>query len=238
MGKDPDQLRREIDQTRLELGQDVDALNEKVNPARIVGRRTDRARTRLTRVRDRVMGSASDATTSTQTRLSDTGSKVGDTVSTATDKMSETASQAGDMVSSTASTVADTTREVPGMVRQRTEGNPLAAGLIAFGAGWLISSLLPATEAEKRATQAAAEKAEPLKESVSQEAREAAQGLRENLQDPAREAMESVKERATEAKDTVQGTATSAAQDVKEEGRSATQDVRQEATSSSSSSPR
>ena len=39
MGEESEQLRREIDETRRELGTDVDALTEKVSPSRVVGRR-------------------------------------------------------------------------------------------------------------------------------------------------------------------------------------------------------
>ena len=33
--------------------------------------------------------------------------------------------------------------------RRQTQGNPLAAGLIAFGVGWLVSSLLPDSQKER-----------------------------------------------------------------------------------------
>ena len=39
---DPDVIRRQIEDTRRELSYDVDALNEKVNPARVVDRRVTR----------------------------------------------------------------------------------------------------------------------------------------------------------------------------------------------------
>ena len=42
MGKDPHQIRQEIERTRAELGTDLDLLNEKVNPARVMGRRVQR----------------------------------------------------------------------------------------------------------------------------------------------------------------------------------------------------
>jgi hypothetical protein len=35
------------------------------------------------------------------------------------------------------------------LCRRQTQGNPIAAGLIAFGAGMLVASLLPATDLEK-----------------------------------------------------------------------------------------
>jgi hypothetical protein len=54
-------------------------------------------------------------------------------------------------------------------------GNPLAAGLIAFGAGWLVSSLLPATRREQeladQAKQVAQEKVQPVAQQVAAEVR-------------------------------------------------------------------
>jgi hypothetical protein len=61
MSTDPDQIRSEIDQTQRELSADVDALTEKISPQRIVERRVRRTRTAMTNVKDRIMGSTSDA---------------------------------------------------------------------------------------------------------------------------------------------------------------------------------
>ena len=57
---DPDVIRRQIEDTRRELSYDVDALNEKVNPARVMDRRVTAAKGRITRVKEKVMGSAPD----------------------------------------------------------------------------------------------------------------------------------------------------------------------------------
>ena len=63
---DPDVLRRQIEDTRRELSYDVDALNEKVNPARVMDRRVSAAKNRMTRMKEKVMGSV-DSTTSSAT---------------------------------------------------------------------------------------------------------------------------------------------------------------------------
>src|SRR3712207_9422923 len=57
---DPEVIRRQIEETRRELSYDVDALNEKVNPARVVDRRMSAAKGRFAHVKDKVMGSAHD----------------------------------------------------------------------------------------------------------------------------------------------------------------------------------
>ena len=41
---DPEVIRRDIEATRADLSRDVDALTEKVSPARVVERRVDRAK--------------------------------------------------------------------------------------------------------------------------------------------------------------------------------------------------
>ena len=110
-----------------------------------------------------------------------------------------------------ASSAAGAVQEAPQAIRRQTRGNPLAAGLIAFGAGWLVSSLLPASRREQeladQAKQVAQEKVQPVVQQVASE-------VGDNLREPAQQAVASVKSTAQDAKDTVA-----------EEGRVATQDV-------------
>ncbi|WP_077489654.1 DUF3618 domain-containing protein [Sinomonas mesophila] len=79
-------------------------------------------------------------------------------------------------------------------VMRKTQGNPLAAGLIAFGAGLLLSSLIPPSEKEREAARAIKEKAEPM----TQELSGAASEMAEHLKEPAREAVENVRQSASE----------------------------------------
>jgi hypothetical protein len=51
--------------------------------------------------------------------------------------------------------VQDTAHAAVDTTRWSFEGALLDAGLLAFGAGWLVSSLLPAAEAERRAASGA-----------------------------------------------------------------------------------
>ena len=133
MSSDPDQIRSNIEQTQQNLSADIDALTDKVSPPRIMERRVQQTRSAMTTIKDSIMGSTAERTPS-----------LGGTVSSA-------ASSAKDTLVSTASSAADMASTAPDMVRRRTRGNPLAAGLIAFGAGWLVSSLLPATAPEQQA---------------------------------------------------------------------------------------
>jgi uncharacterized protein YjbJ (UPF0337 family) len=75
MSNNPDQIRADIEATRSNLGQDVDALADKVTPSKIVDRQVGKVKSAVGSVRDQVMGATSDA-----------GSNVGDASQRAVDK--------------------------------------------------------------------------------------------------------------------------------------------------------
>jgi gas vesicle protein len=102
-----------------------------------------------------------------------------------------------------------------GSAVETAKGHPLVVGLIAFGAGWLLSSLLPTADAERGLASTAKEKAAPLVDAAKGAAKDAAQ----QLKDPAKDAAAHLKETATDAAGTV-----------KDEGRSAASDVRDQAS--------
>ena len=79
------------------------------------------------------------------------------------------------------------------------QGNPLAAGVIAFGLGMLVSSLIPSSEKERQAVSQLQEKLEPVKEKAS----EVAKDVGESLKPPVPEAAESVKTTAQEGVESV-----------------------------------
>ena len=64
------------------------------------------------------------------------------------------------------SSVGDAVSNAPGKVAQQTKGSPMAAGLIAFGAGVLLSALIPASKPEAQAAAAIKEQAQPLGRSI------------------------------------------------------------------------
>ena len=61
MGQSAEELKREIEYTRGDLGQTLDAIGDRVSPGRIVERRKNRVVNGISSVRDRVMGTATDA---------------------------------------------------------------------------------------------------------------------------------------------------------------------------------
>jgi Protein of unknown function (DUF3618) len=234
---DPEQIRREIEQTQANLGQDVDALTEKVTPSKIVERRVDRARDTATRLKDKVMGAnpmhSSGHTAShsngggVQAAASQAADRVSGTASAAAATVSDAASSAASSVQDAASTAADRLQEAPQAIRQQARGNPLAAGLIAFGAGWLVSSLLPASRREQeladQTKQMARDKVQPVLQQVASE-------VGDNLREPAQQAVESVKSTAQDAGQTLAEEGRSAAQDVQGHAQDAAGTVRGTAT--------
>ncbi|MBI4900245.1 MAG: DUF3618 domain-containing protein [Actinobacteria bacterium] len=107
--------------------------------------------------------------------------------------------------------VGDAVSDVPDSARRRTQGNPLAAGMVAFGVGLLVSAAFPPSEKERELASDIKEKAQPLTDKVT----EAAKDMASNLSEPAGQAVDSLKQSATES-----------VQNVKEEAQDATSDVR------------
>ena len=192
MGQNPEELTTtpaDIAATRSNLTRDIDELTDKVSPARVVERRKEATRSRLGSIRSRVMGSASHAGTSVR----DSGSNV-------------------------AGSVSDTASHGLGAVESRTQGNPLAAGLVAFGVGMLASALIPASEKEAEAAQRLTEAAKEHGQPFLDEAKSVGAQLGQDL-----------KESAAESAQEVKSTAQESVQNVKEEGKSSAQNVKDEA---------
>lgn len=196
MSTESDEIRAGIANTRQELSRDVDALEDKVSPTSVAHRQVDRARAGLSTVRERVMGSP-DHPRHVRAGSTDSTGVVG----TATDSVKHAASSVGDSVSS-----------APQMLREQTAGNPLAAGLIAFGVGLLAAGMIPASRPEQDAAQRLKEAAEPLLDS----AKESAENMRDELREPLQDSAHAVSDSAR-----------SAAQSVAESGRSAVDDVKE-----------
>ncbi|MBA3488399.1 MAG: DUF3618 domain-containing protein, partial [Longispora sp.] len=179
--------------TQQELSTDVDALTAKVSPSQIIQRKTDRVRGALQEAKEKVMGTASQGG----------------------EKGSSAASTATDTVQSTASSVAGAVSEAPKMVSRHARGNPLAAGLIAFGVGWLVSSLLPASQREKELATQLKETVTEHSDVIKEEVGSAVQEVTENLREPAQEAVQSVKTTANEGLGAVQEEGKHAVHEVK-----------------------
>jgi len=105
-----------------------------------------------------------------------------------------------------ASSVAQGTRHV-------ADGNPLAMGLVAFGAGLVAATLFPATGTERDL----AERAQPTLEKAAAEAGPAARHVVDELKPAAQGAVTDLRETAMDAVSNVKEQAADAASDTKSE---------------------
>ncbi|AXJ09655.1 DUF3618 domain-containing protein [Arthrobacter sp. PM3] len=194
MSENPDVIRADIEATRARLGTNVDAVADKVTPSHVVQRQTDRIKEN---VKDAVFGAKEKVMGAADHATGSAGAHVGD---------------AGSAIG-----------HAPAEVKARTQGNPLAAGLIAFGAGLLVSSLFPASEKEREAADALKTAAEPLTTELTEAAKHVAEGLKE----PAQAAVEQVKATAADATEHVKAEGQDAVADVKDRTLEARDNVRQ-----------
>jgi hypothetical protein len=195
MAQEPDRLRQDIEGTRASLTRDVDALADKTSPKRVAQRR-------WTSVKEKVMGTSDDA----KHAAGNAAGTVSDKASAAAGTVSDKASAAAGTVSDKASQVGESVKQAPQAVVRQTQGNPLAAGIIAFGAGMLAATLIPVTDAERR--------------------------LGQQVKDNAGEVTDKVKDVASEMKDDLSGTVQQAAGEVKATAQDAAQTTKQQAQSS------
>src|SRR5215218_6102838 len=114
ISNDPEVLRAEIEQTQARLSQDVNALGEAVTPSNIAKRQVDKAKGTAVGIKDKVMGTAEDAASSVQGKVSGVSGNVSGNVSGGASNLSGAVGQA------------------PAVAKQRAQGNPLAAGMIAL----------------------------------------------------------------------------------------------------------
>ncbi|MFD5200506.1 DUF3618 domain-containing protein [Streptomyces sp. NPDC058375] len=216
MGTEPDELKAEVDDTRARLARNVDRLADKATPGKIARRKADAAQHRLTGLKERVMGTA-DRTPGAQS-----GQKAHD--------LAERAGEAQDTVRHAAGQVGQSVREAPGQMTRQTQGSPLAAGVIAFGAGMLAAALLPPSDAEERVGSQLREHSDELLGPAKQAAQDAAQDLKEGMRQPAMDAVESVKGTAQEAaeatKQQAQESGQEAAAGLREVGQDAAREAR------------
>jgi uncharacterized protein YjbJ (UPF0337 family) len=200
MAEEPDRLRNDIERTRASLTRDVDLLAEKTSPRQV-------ARRRWTAVKERVMGTTED----TRYAAREQANRISGKASDLSDSAARRASDLSDTASEKASAAADKVREAPQAVARQTQGNPLAAGIIAFGVGMLTASLMPVTDAERRAGQQLKDHSGDLTDKV----KEVASELKDEVGGTVQQAAGQVRDTARDAAQTTKETARSDAQDVR-----------------------
>jgi len=170
-----------------------------VTPSHLAKQQADKVKDKASGLKDRIMGSASDAGSSTADRASGLASDVG-----------------------------DKTQGAAAAVKDRAVGNPLAAGLIALGAGWLLGSLLPASQKERELSETVKEKAAPVVEAAQSTVKDVAAEAGEHLKGPATDAVTAVKDQAQTSADNVKLEAQQATTDVRDSAADSANAVREQ----------
>jgi len=169
MGEDPDRIREEIEQTRAEMGETVDALGYKTDVKA-------RAKDSIQDKKESVMGVASSA----KERLVGAGSSAKDSVVGAGQTV-------GDKTPDTA--------QVKGQAKKAVsvaQSNPLGLAIGAVAVGFLAGMLAPATRIED-------EKLGQISDDVIDRAKETGQEALERGKQVAQEAAQSAQETAKES---------------------------------------
>jgi gas vesicle protein len=187
MGQDPDAIRQDIEQTRAEMTETVEAIGYKADvPARAkekVAGKLDTVKDKVTRAREAVAGTASRA-----------GDTVGDTASRVSD-----ATPSGDQVRQRA-------RRAAGIAKE----NPLGLAIGAVAVGFLAGLVVPSTRVED-------ERLGPVADEVKDKVKETGQEALERGKEVAREAAGSTAEAAREQGQDLAASAKQRSQEVRDQ---------------------
>jgi ElaB/YqjD/DUF883 family membrane-anchored ribosome-binding protein len=189
MGQDPDAIRQDIEQTRAEMSETVEAVGYKAD------------------VPSRAKDAVSD-------KVENMKSKVSDTATRAKEAVVGTASRAGDAVSDTTSRVGDATPS-GGQVTQQAkraaglaQENPLGLAIGAAAVGFLAGLAAPSTRVEDERL---GPMADQVKDKVRETGQEALDRGRQVAQEVASSAADTAKEQTQEhGQDLAQGAAQNA----------------------------
>jgi len=147
------------------MSETLEAIGDRVSPERMVERRKAAIGQKARSMRDSVMGSRDYEEP----------------------KLTHLRGQAREQAGKAMSTAADRVQHAPDMVAERARGNPLAAGVVAFGAGMLLATLFPETPTEHRMLDAAQPQLQHAAEGLKEASRDLAQDAKQHGQEAASE---------------------------------------------------
>lgn len=176
MGKEPDEIRREIEETRARMGDTVDALGYKADVKA-------RAKESLSETKERVVGSVTNAKDRVVESIAGTAGSARDSVAGAADSVASGVAGA----TPDAQQVREGARRAAGVAQQNPLG--LAAGAVAMG--FLAGMMVPATRVEN-------ERIGPLADQLKEKGQEALQSGAEKAQQAAQSAIGSTAVDATQ----------------------------------------
>jgi hypothetical protein len=178
------------------MGNTLEAIGDRLSPERVVERRKAAVGQGFRRMREAVMGSP-------------------DYQEPVTQRLREGAQGTASSATDAARTVATKVQHAPEVLAEQASGNPLAAGLVAFGVGLLAATAFPKTRTEQRMVDAARPQLDIAKEELLDAGRELAEGAKEEAKTAAHE----VSAAGKDAVSTVADEAKASVQNVAEEAR-------------------
>lgn len=172
MGKEPDEIRREIEDTRARMGETVDALGYKADVK-------SRAKDSITEKKERVVESVTNVKDKVVGSIAGTAGSVGDSISGAAGTANDTMPDAAQ--------VRDRARRAAGVAQE----NPLGLAIGAVAAGFLAGMMIPASRVEN-------ERIGPIADQLKEKGQEALQTGVDKAQQAAQSAIGSAAVDATQ----------------------------------------
>jgi F0F1-type ATP synthase membrane subunit b/b' len=193
MGQDPDAIRQDIEHTRAEMTDTVEAIGYKADvPARAkekVSEKVDAAKAKVSQATTR----AKEAVAGSTSRAGDTAARVGD------------AAPSGDQVKHTA-------RRAAGLAQE----NPLGLAIGAAAIGFLAGLVVPSTRVEDERLGPVADQ---VKDTVKETGQEALERGKQVAQEAVSSAAETARQRGQQQGQDLADSAKQRAQEVREEAR-------------------
>jgi gas vesicle protein len=194
VGEEPDRIRAEIEATRAEMSETVDALGYKADVKA-------RAKESIQEKKDSAKESIVGATQSVKEKIVGAGSSVGDSVSSVGDTVSDKTPDAEQ--------VKYQARRAVGVA----QSNPLGLAIGSVAVGFIAGLLIPSTRVEDEKLVPVAD---DVKERAKQTGQEALEHGKQVAQDAAQSAQETVKESGQEHAQQVRDSAQEHAQEVQD----------------------
>lgn len=181
MGQSAAEVRHGIEQTRAQMSETIDAIADRASPRRAMARQRHRMADRVHGLREAVMGRAHAAQQGVAHGVGQVSEGVGH--------------------------MAEDVRQAPEQLRRRAGGNPVAAGLIAFGGGMLAASIIPSNPTERQAAARIRDETQPAIGRLEEASRQLGDELRTSAKHAADDVAEAAKDSAQQLADEVRGSA-------------------------------
>jgi uncharacterized protein YjbJ (UPF0337 family) len=218
MSKNADEIRSEIEETRGAMGDTLEALGDRVAPKKVTARAKAEVADKVDEVRHRLSPGGALRRTTSRLRDSLQGDKA-----TSNGSAGDDTRRSRSALTDAPRKLADRTGSASQSLTEQAAGNPLAIGLLAFGAGMVAAGLLPPTDREREVAGRVKERVEPLKD----QALEAGRSIMGELKPAAQASIEQVKDRALGAVEQVKGEAKGATEELKQGAQTASGQVKQ-----------